>query len=63
MLDRQVPVAVSDLVTGVTAINGGSYHSCAVANNALYCWGENRYGALGDGSTINNYVPVLVAFN
>jgi alpha-tubulin suppressor-like RCC1 family protein len=38
------------------------YHGCGVtATGAAYCWGVNRYGALGNGTQVNtreNPVPV-----
>lgn len=36
-------------------------HVCVVANSALYCWGENNYGQLGNGSTTDSIVPVAVS--
>jgi alpha-tubulin suppressor-like RCC1 family protein len=39
----------------------GSTFSCAVkANGSLWCWGDNTYGQLGDGSTIGTDKPVEV---
>ncbi len=32
-------------------VTGGGLHSCGVAtDNRAYCWGENHYGQLGDGT-------------
>lgn len=37
-------------------------HSCGVAvSGALYCWGENGSGQLGDGTTQDRLVPTRVA--
>lgn len=35
--------------------------SCALKNtHRVYCWGENNYGQLGDGSTADKSIPVQV---
>ncbi len=47
---------VVDLGTGRTAVilTAGSSHSCALLDNgALKCWGDNTYGQLGLGDTVN----------
>jgi alpha-tubulin suppressor-like RCC1 family protein len=31
----------------VTAIVAGSFHSCAIASGAVFCWGNNRQGQIG----------------
>jgi len=54
-----VPVDVSGLSSGVTAISAGYWHTCARTNTgAVKCWGNNIYGLLGNASTINSNVPV-----
>jgi len=58
---RLTPVAVSGLSTGVAAVSAGSNHSCAVTGaGALWCWGDNSYGQLGDGSNDMRMTPVAV---
>ena len=37
------------------------HHGCAVGvSGAVYCWGFNAMGALGDGSTVDRMAPVRV---
>ena len=40
------------LADGVTAVEGGGNHTCAVTHGgAVRCWGHNLNGELGDGTT------------
>ena len=61
---RLTPVAVntSGVLAGatVTSISAGEIHTCALADGAAYCWGNNNYGQLGDNSTSQSLVPVAV---
>ena len=57
---RGWPRAVVDLSQGVEVRAGGA-HTCARRQDgALLCWGFNRYGQLGDGTTTSRLVPTLV---
>jgi alpha-tubulin suppressor-like RCC1 family protein len=56
-----VPVTAS-LTQPVVGISSGAWYSCARSNGAVSCWGSNFGGVLGDGSTVNRYVPGSVHF-
>ncbi len=58
-----LPVQVVGLTSGVQAVAAGSNHTCAMANGAIYCWGYNVYGQLGQGATPDSSgVPLQVSF-
>ena len=60
--DSDVPVAVSGIASGATAVSVRLHHSCAVtATGGVECWGSDRYGQLGDGRTSDSPVPVAVS--
>ena len=47
------PVGAVSLPSGAEAkqIVAGEYHTCAIlTNDSMYCWGQNTYGQLGDGT-------------
>ncbi len=55
------PVAVTGLA-GATAISVGGNSACALLlDGAVQCWGQNRYGQLGNGTTITSTTPVAVS--
>src|SRR5262249_51840930 len=36
-------------LTGVTKIAAGTFHTCALADGKVYCWGKNGSGQIGSG--------------
>jgi alpha-tubulin suppressor-like RCC1 family protein len=59
---RSFSVTVEPYVpSAVVAITAGNAHSCALlTNGSVRCWGSNRYGQLGDGTTMGSTTPVTV---
>ena len=60
---RNVPTKVAGglLFAGVSAGPAGS-HTCGITTgNKIYCWGDNGFGQLGDGTTTRRLSPVKVA--
>jgi alpha-tubulin suppressor-like RCC1 family protein len=58
-----VPVPVSGGQPVDTVATGGQ-HICAIksnANGAVYCWGNNAYGQLGNGTTSASSTPIATA--
>lgn len=55
------PVSVLGLASGVTSLDLGDNHSCALAGpGRVKCWGDNREGQLGDSRTWRHTLPVRV---
>jgi alpha-tubulin suppressor-like RCC1 family protein len=60
---RNQPVGVAGLTSGVDAIAAGNTHACAVIQlqpALLKCWGFNGTGQLGDGTITERHAPVNV---
>ena len=46
----------------LAGIGVGVYHSCArTRSGAVYCWGGNQFGQLGNGTTTQALIPVRVS--
>ncbi len=56
------PAPIGDLPGTVTAIAAGAAHTCALLDDgSAYCWGQNLYGQLGNGSAAPSTAPRAVA--
>ena len=58
--ERQTPIQVDGLTSGVTQISAGEQFSCASVSGAAWCWGDNTNGRIGDGTTVDRNTPVAV---
>jgi len=58
------PVAVdtSGVLAGrtVNSVSVGWWHSCALADGEVFCWGDGQDGQLGNNTTDGSYIPVAV---
>src|SRR5439155_24864600 len=49
-------------VTAFVRVTAGGFHTCGTTTiGTTYCWGDNLYGELGDGTTTPRSHPALVA--
>ena len=60
--DQLIPVQVS-VLTNVQAISAGQDHTLSLRGDVrtIWAWGNNAFGQIGDGTTINRLVPVPVS--
>ncbi|MCL1885444.1 MAG: Ig-like domain repeat protein [Dehalococcoidia bacterium] len=58
----QVMASPGVVLTGVIAIDAGSYYSLALrSDGTVWAWGWNSSGKLGNGTTENSLYPVMVS--
>jgi alpha-tubulin suppressor-like RCC1 family protein len=55
-----VPVLVSGIAAGATAVTAGNLFTCALVSGGVQCWGYGFYGQLGDDATDASTGPVPV---
>lgn len=60
---EELPVAVSPREDAEQANNlsSGGAHSCFQSGTAVYCWGDDRIGQVGDGGAFEATVPTATA--
>jgi alpha-tubulin suppressor-like RCC1 family protein len=59
--DRPEPRPVAGARTDWAAVEAGERQTCGRRTSGrLYCWGDNTYGQLGDGTTTSRPTPRLV---
>ena len=63
--NSSTPTAVTDtgVLAGktVTAVAGGYFNHCVIADGGVYCWGNNVHGQLGNGTLVAATAPVAVS--
>ena len=53
--------AVAVAATGTHFSTSGLYSCAVLADGGVRCWGDARYGKLGNGSLVNSALPVVVS--
>lgn len=46
--------------SGVQQVSLGGNNTCVLKNGGVLCWGSNDNGSVGDGTTVDRYVPSQV---
>jgi len=60
-LSDWVKAEVSELQGDILSVTAGAYHTCVLTRaGGVKCWGQNAYGQLGDGTSIDRNSPVDV---
>jgi alpha-tubulin suppressor-like RCC1 family protein len=60
VMDRSAPGDTDPLIDQAVSVAVGADHSCArLGRGAILCWGLNRSGQVGDGSTMPRPNPTL----
>jgi alpha-tubulin suppressor-like RCC1 family protein len=68
MTNSATPVSTSGALN-FASVSTGSLHACGPVNSSAngtafsyaYCWGDNSSGQLGNGTTTNSAMPIVVA--
>jgi alpha-tubulin suppressor-like RCC1 family protein len=56
-----LPGPVEGLSGTPRMITAGSFHTCVLSSpQDVFCWGEGKYGKLGDGKSNDSHIPLAV---
>lgn len=59
---QRSPSSKVDFVQPAIGLVAGNEHTCAhLADKSVWCWGNNRYGAIGTGTLGTSPLPAIVA--
>lgn len=58
--NKHVPTKIGNDVWNSIVTGSGVTCGIKATDNELYCWGHNKNGQLGDGTTVDRHVPTLV---
>lgn len=57
-ISRPTPAPVAGLGQGVVSLSAGWWFTCALTSaGSVWCWGDNIYGQLGNGTVTSSLVP------
>lgn len=57
---KVIGVGATGLLSGVSAVSAGGYHSIALSSGNVFAWGSNSFGQLGNNTTTDESSPVQV---
>ncbi len=58
----QAVIQAGTPLLNVAALSAGSGHTCSLSNDGtIRCWGENEYGQLGNNTTKDSSLPLVVS--
>ena len=54
-------IIVEEEREGWEIVSTGNNHSCGITGGDLFCWGQNNYGQIGDGTKNTRVEPVYIS--
>ena len=61
LVDKSSPATVVGYITNWSQVSAGRFHNLGLISDGIaYTWGENGFGMLGDGTTVDKSSPVTV---
>ena len=57
-MSSPIPLQVVGMTSGLTTVSANNWHTCAIQNGSLKCWGYNADSEIGDGTVSPSNIPV-----